>query len=175
MTGRELVGVELRVLLGELATVRAVLAELTSEIARFDSGTSTSPAREVLALLAVDLHSYYTALESFIERALGCFEGRLPSSEASHSALLRAALRPIEGIRPAILRGESRGGLDELRRFRHFFRHAYALDLRLDRMRPPLDALASVRVMVDGDLQQFETFIRRLLADVEGRDPPDAG
>ncbi len=35
----------------------------------------------------------------------------------------------IEGIRPALLSLETAGILDELRRFRHLFRHAYTADL----------------------------------------------
>jgi hypothetical protein len=163
----ELAAAELRVLLGEIATTRVMLSRLRDEIARVDPGPDASPPREVLALLAMDLHSWYTALESLLARILGAFEGALPEGESSHALILRAALRPIEGVRPAVLRAELRDDLDEIRRFRHFFRHAYSLELRADRLRRALEPFATAATGVEADLLRFEQAVRDFVAEID--------
>jgi len=163
----ELAAAGLRVLLGEIATTRGMLARLREEIARVDPGADASPPREVLALLAVDLHSWYTALESLLARILGAFEGSPPEGESSHALILRASLRPIEGVRPAVLRAELRDDLDEIGRFRHFFRHAYALELRADRLRRALAPFAAAATGVEADLLCFEQAVRQIVAEID--------
>lgn len=58
-------------------------------------------------------------------------------------------------------------GLEELRRFRHFFRHAYALDLRVDKLDTVLVLFLPARHAIDLDLQAFVQFIEALLAQLE--------
>jgi hypothetical protein len=157
VTARELAGADLRTLIGDLA----------AEIANKDLGPKADPPREVLALLAVDLHSYYTALESLVERVLVAVEGRTPGGPASHAALLREASRAIEGVRPSLFPPERIDGLDELRRFRHVFRHAYALDLRHDKMRRALDPFPAVHAGLSSDLDALIAFLRRLIDEIE--------
>ncbi len=172
MTPPELAGRELRVLVGEIATVREVLGRLRDELARSDPGAGAEPPRDRLALLAVDLHSWSTALESLLLRILAAFEGPPPAGDSSHALVLRAALRDVEGVRPAILASAHREDLDEIRRFRHFFRHAYALDLRYDKMRPSLAAVLARGADVDADLARFVEHVRRLIADIDARPRP---
>lgn len=169
MTAPELAARELRVLVGEIDTAREVLGRLLDELRRSDPGPGAEPPRDRLALLAIDLHSWYTALESLLLRILAAFEGAPPAGDSSHALALRAALRDVEGVRPAILASAHRDDLDEIRRFRHFFRHAYALDLRHDKLRPALDAVLGRSGDIDGDLTRFADHVRRLIADLESR------
>ena len=48
--------------------------------------------------------------------------------------MLRRMQLEIEGIRPVLLSAETAADLDELRRFRHLFRHAYTADLDSDKV-----------------------------------------
>jgi hypothetical protein len=162
VTAHELAEAELRSLLAEIDTARDLLGRLASELKETDPGDQASPSREVLALLAMDLHSWYTALEALMVRVLTVFEGGIPAGEASHALVLRAALRGIEGVRPAVLSAGLRESLDEIRRFRHFFRHAYALDLRYDRLRCALRPLLECHQPIDQDLARFAQIVREL-------------
>ena len=92
-------------------------------------------AEAVGTLVALSLDHAYQAFENVLvrlERALG-----LPArtSPAWHRALLADAALAVPGLRPALFPGSVEGDWDELRRFRHFLRHAYPLDLDPRRLR----------------------------------------
>ena len=172
MTARHLAEAELRRLAGEIADARRRLGELAREIASLDPGPQGDLARAPLALIAVDLHSYYTALESLLERILVAIEGKAPIGTAAHAEILRLATRPIEAVRPPLLDPTRLDALDELRRFRHFFRHAYALDLSHLKLRRALDPFAALHTGVDADLAGLLEFLHRLLDEIAGASTP---
>jgi hypothetical protein len=81
------------------------------------------------ALVAVALDHAYEAFESIlirVERGLGLPERTGPDW---HAEIVTDAGWPLPGIRPAVFPAEVRIDWHELRRYRHFFRHAYAVDL----------------------------------------------
>lgn len=166
MTPRELAEGDLRSLVAEIDDARGRLDRLAAEVASLDPGPSAAPERATLALISVDLHSYYTTLESLIERIIMTMEGRLPPGPATHTELLRCAIRPLPGVRPAILDRSAAEALDELRRFRHFFRHAYALDLRFDKLRRALDPFRTLHGTISTDLTRFSTFLIGLAGEI---------
>jgi hypothetical protein len=167
MTGASLASADLRILLAEISTARGLLRQLAEEIEDVRQRHPADVPREALALLAVDLHSYYTKLESLLERILVSFEGQVPRGESAHVGVLRVAALAVPGIRPAILGDPLREGLDELRKFRHFFRHAYALDLRADKLRSVLEPFSGTRRAVDLALETFADFIEDTVAQLE--------
>jgi hypothetical protein len=73
----------------------------------------------------------------------------------------------IPGIRPAIFAEHVREALDELRRFRHFFRHAYALDLRADKLERVLATFLPGHPNIDLDLQAFVRFIEATVTQLD--------
>lgn len=167
MTGATLASADLRLLLAEIATTRSLLAQLAAEVATVRQQHRTEVPREALALIAIDLHSYYTKLESLLERVLTSFEGQSPRGESGHAGLLRVAALAIPGIRPAIFGEHVREALDELRKFRHFFRHAYALDLRADKLERVLALFTPGHPRIDLELQAFVTFVETTVAQLE--------
>ena len=167
MTGATVASSDLRLLLAEIATTRTLLAQLAAEV---DSVRQRYPgiiSREALALIAIDLHSYFTKLESLLERILVSFEGQAPRGESGHAGLLRVAALAIPGIRPAVFGENVREALDELRKFRHFFRHAYALDLKAEKLERLLSVFLPGHPLIDLDLQAFVTFIETTIAQLE--------
>jgi hypothetical protein len=168
MSPQELARANLHALLAEVTEAQERLRQAADEIAALDpGGAATAPARATVALLAVDLHSYYTLLESLLERVVVALEGQTPGGPSSHAALLKHASRSLETVRPALVRAASLDALDELRRFRHLFRHAYAFDLSFAKMRPALAALGAVHRDIDEDLTQLTAFLRRLIEEIE--------
>jgi hypothetical protein len=86
------------------------------------------------ALVALSLDHAYQAFENVLvraERALG-----LPARSGAewHRALLADAAMNVSGLRPALFPADAERDWDELRRFRHFLRHAYPVDLDPERL-----------------------------------------
>jgi hypothetical protein len=167
MTGATLASGDLRLLLSEVATARQLLSQLAAEIESVRKQHPGTVSREVLALLAVDLHSYYTKLESLLERILVSFEGHTPRRESGHAGMLRVASLAVPGIRPAIFGPSVRDALDELRKFRHFFRHAYALDLRSDKLDRVLELFMPAYPVIDEELVSFVAFVEATIAQLD--------
>ena len=78
--------------------------------------------------LAYSIASLYSVMENYFLRVAKCFENE-PGSSTWHRDLVRRMSLEIEGIRPAVLNTSDVGIIDELRAFRHVFRHIYQTDL----------------------------------------------
>lgn len=167
MTGASLASSDLRLLLSEIATARQLLSQLAAEIESVRAQHPGAVPREALALLAIDLHSYYTKLESLLERVLVSFEGHAPRGESGHAGLLRVAALAVPGIRPAIFGQGVRDALDELRKFRHFFPHAYALDLRADKLDRVIELFIPAYPLIDKELVAFVAFVEATIAQLD--------
>ena len=115
--------------------------------------------RPTLAEAAVALHHAYGAIESALSRIARAIDDGLPEGSDWHQALLHTMSLAIDKVRPAVLGVETRTLLQRLLGFRHFFRHAYAIDLdgtRLDDLRAC--ALAVLPLLSD-DLRRFDAFL----------------
>jgi hypothetical protein len=109
----------------ELAPDREILETLGGLIAdRAPHLAAADPA--TVALTATYVHRYYTALESTLQRIERTFAAE-PSGGDWHLELLRGATLDLPGVRPPVLPAALLGDLREMLRFRHFFRHAYAV------------------------------------------------
>ena len=87
MTAPELASINLRALIAEVDEARARLQALADELTGIDPGPAASPDRPIKALLAVDLHSYYTLLEALLERLIGTLEGQVPRGNNSRCSI----------------------------------------------------------------------------------------
>ena len=105
------------------------------------------------ALVALSLDHAYQAFENLlvrIERALG-----LPARTGvdRHRALLADAAMAVRGLRPSLFPVKVEADWDELRRFRHFLRHAYPLELDPERLSHNLERLALAVAETDAPLR----------------------
>ena len=80
--------------------------------------------------MAYQIHNLYGAYEELFETAANFFENQIEGARY-HADLLRRMKIRIEGMRPNLLSESTYRLLDELRRFRHFFRHAYGVELQI--------------------------------------------
>ena len=104
--------------------------------------------------MAYQLHNLYGGFEQLFEEIAGTFENQV-EGEGYHTGLLRRMKLRIEGIRPALLSSETAGILDELRRFRHLFRHAYTADLDPLKVGEIADKVPELTERFDADLDGF--------------------
>ncbi len=115
-----------------LSVLRAALNAQRREIERIypkiaERRDKTDPA--YLESLAYQLHNLYSAFEGLCKLVADSFENRIEERAHYHRELLWRMKISIEGVRPALLSEESFQLLNSLRAFRHFFRHAYSIEL----------------------------------------------
>ena len=149
---------------GALAVLEADLRASSRDIARIGDRIQSRLATLAQSPEGVDsmgyqLHNLYGAFEQVFEETARFFENRV--GEGSYPAdLLRRMQLEIEGIRPALLSAETASGLDELRRFRHLFRHAYAADLDPGRVGDLAARAAGIRRDFERDFERFLELLR---------------
>ena len=105
------------------------------------------------------LHNLYCAFEDLFKLVTGFWENNVPTDGEFHIHLLKRMLVRVEGIRPALLSEESYRCLNEVRGFRHAFRHAYSYGLDEERVAFLLRRVLGKRDMVMTDLKRFRKFI----------------
>lgn len=113
-----------------------------------------SDSPESVESLAYQVHNLYGACEQLFELVARAFENRI-DDRRYHVDLLRRMRTDIEGVRPAFLSPELEAVLHELRAFRHFFRHAYAVELRPERVRAIAELAAGLRAPLESALDGF--------------------
>ena len=65
-------------------------------------------------------------------------------------------------LRPAVIDDAAYDALDELRRFRHSFRHAYSVKLDPRRLQLVMDKALALRAIYAGQLERFIDFLQGL-------------
>lgn len=151
--------------------MKAALQRLRAEI-RFDraafetrlselQGIELSPTTDAAhcAQAAVALHHAYSAIESILQRTARAIDGDLPAGADWHQSLLHVMGLDIEGIRPAVLSRESVAALRELLAFRHFFRHAYAVEFDPERLALLRGDLLDAAPRLAHELTALDTFL----------------
>ncbi len=105
--------------------------------------------------LGFKLHSLYCAFEDLFEIVAGYFENTIQNKRAYHRELLRRMKLDIEGIRPPLLGNNSYKILDELRAFRHYFRHAYGYELETKKLKDLFEITLQLERVYKRDVSQF--------------------
>ncbi|MBX3274846.1 MAG: hypothetical protein KF729_31570 [Sandaracinaceae bacterium] len=104
--------------------------------------------RAELVLVATNVHGYYTALETALERIARVVDDHVPAGPGWHAELLAQMRVEVPSLRPAVVAASILPELHELRRFRHFFRNAYVLELDPARVRAQAERLVEIHPSV---------------------------
>jgi len=157
------VRVRLSLLLTEAATELEALDRVAAELAEY-AGELDGPevGRPLLAVVAVDLHDYFTAAETLFERIARHIDGALPEGARSHRELIDQMASDLPPLRSAVLTPEERAWLHDLRSFRHFFRHAYSVGLDAPRLQRHAERLAAQHAAFRRHLEDFLAFVREV-------------
>jgi len=106
------------------------------------------------AAVGAMLHSFYNGVENILRRVAIEIDGGLPQGEAWHKQLLESMTKPRAG-RPAVISEELCERLKPYLHFRHFFRSAYVLTLRWEKIAPLAAGVEDVLAALDRELALF--------------------
>jgi len=112
--------------------------------------------------VALNLHSFYTGIESIFEDIGRTVDGALPAGQNWHKEMLQQMSAELVGVRPAVIRRSTRDCLDEYRAFRHLVRNVYTFNLRPARLFGLADGVLACFTAVREDLEEFCSFLRTL-------------
>src|SRR5438552_1170569 len=112
------------------------IGRLEAELTPLESALNVpQPQFRDVAAAAYVLHNIYSALENIFEQISRTFENHVTDPAQWHRELLTKMFLEIPKIRPAVLPPGLRGFLNDLRGFRHVFRHAYEFELDAEKLR----------------------------------------
>lgn len=123
-----------------------------------ESGTNLTDVKEAI-VVGYYLHNLYNAFESIFCLVAEAFENHIPDPSRWHALMLDRMGRDIENIRPRLLSPAAVDCLDELRRFRHLFRHLYRYDLRPEGVQKALLKAQELEEIYQDDIETFFSFI----------------
>lgn len=155
---------ELRV---DLVAIAARADETAALVVRWEREGSLP--RSELIVVAVNLHAWYTAVECAYERVARLLDHSLPQGPTWHVELLSQMQIEIPGLRPSVMPTTVKAEVHELRKFRHFFRNAYVLDLDAQRVRERTRELANADPLVQAGLRQLDAHLDAVRAALLGR------
>lgn len=121
-----------------------------------------SEPEETLIVIAYRLHTLYTAFENLFRNIAGAFENQLRERAGWHRELLQRMKLDLMPIRPAVIDEAAYGKLDELLRFRHFFRTAYGVPLDPARLSLALREAQELKALYQEQIERFLGFVRSL-------------
>ena len=161
--------IRLRVLQAEVEAQLAKIEQVHDELEN-RAGQMQADHPGSIESTAYQLHNLYSAAEDLFKIVASAFENGVADLSRWHSELLHRMALNIQGVRPALLSPESVKLLDELRAFRHLFRHAYLRRLEFYPVEQNLDRARQLRLSLPRDVAHFW----QQLADAppEG-DPPE--
>jgi hypothetical protein len=109
--------------------------------------------------VALNLHSFYTALEKVFEIIAVNIDQTIPKGESWHQELLRQMASEIEFVRPPVISKDMRNMLDEYRGFRHVVRNVYCFNLSQTKMAPLVERLPNTFNNIKKEINEFLFFL----------------
>ena len=145
--------IEFNLLRAEVSAQIKEIEKIYSAISERKKGALKSAVN--LESLAYKLHNLYCAFEDLFKIVARHFENSVEDIARYHKELLKRMSFTIEGVRPELLSEETFRLLDELRMFRHVFRHAYAYDLQYEKLKPVIKSADMLRGLYKREIERF--------------------
>jgi len=109
--------------------------------------------------VAMNLHSFYNAVERILELLSRELDGGLPTGPAWHRDLLTQMALQVGGVRPPVLREKTAASLGEYLRFRHLVRNLYTWNFQGDKLAELVTRLDGVLSDLKADLAGFGRYL----------------
>ena len=140
----------------QVRQIYSIYGSLKTKAVTIEKQRATSEAVESAGYW---MHNLYCAFEDLFKLVAGFWENNLSANGEYHIHLLKRMLVEIEGVRPALLSNAAYKYLNELRGFRHVFRHAYSYGLDNERVSALLRKILDQKNTVISDLQTFRNTV----------------
>ncbi len=148
-----------------IAEIEAQMARVTAVNQLVDARAALLEKEQIVAIeaLAYQLHNFYNACEDLLKLVATAFENHITDQGNWHRGLVQRMSLTIPGVRPALISAKTLPHLDQLRAFRHFFRHAYNTPINVPRLLLVLDDARVVHSLLQDDVEGFVAHLRTLL------------
>ena len=140
----------------DMDAIAAIYDELDRHPLTMDADNNT------LIVIAYHLHNLYNAFENIFQNIAAVFENSVNDVERWHAQLLERMRLDVMPLRPAIIDDTAYDALDELRRFRHLFRHAYRMDLDPQRLQLVMRKALALKTIYVDQVGYFIDFLQDL-------------
>ena len=140
----------------DLKAIVAIYNELEQRPLQPESGDNE------MIVVAYHLHNLYNAFENIFKNIAATFENSVDDSAQWHAQLLERMHLNIMPLRPAVIDDAAYDALDELRRFRHLFRHAYMMKLDFHRLNLVMNKALALKTIYSEQFEKFLTFLHEL-------------
>ncbi len=138
----------------------AIIAEIYTHLERYPLQPDTDA--DTLISIAYHLHNRYNAFENIFYTIATTFEKALDDRSKWHAHLLDRMRLDLMPLRPAVIDTAAYDALDELRRFRHIFCHAYTSKLDARRLQLVHHNAFALQAIVHHPFEQFLAFLHHL-------------
>lgn len=149
------------VLLNNIRRDLEAIATIYGELERHPLQENTDD--DTLIVVAYHLHNLYNAFENTFQNIAAVFENSVDEVERWHAQLLERMRLDVMPLRPAVIDDTAYDALDELRRFRHLFRHAYSVKLDPLRLQLVMHKALALGAIHTEQLKRFMDFLQGLL------------
>ena len=144
----------------DVDAIAAIYDELERHPLQADSESDT------LIVIGYQLHNLYNAFENIFRNIAAVFENSVDEVGLWHTQLLERMRLDAMPLRPAVIDDEAYDALDELRRFRHLFRHAYSMKLDSERLQLVVAKAFVLKSIYARQLDRFLDFLQGLMQEV---------
>jgi hypothetical protein len=136
------------------AEIKAQIQEIEGIYTRLED-RKRKKDKTAIESMGYQLHNLYCAFEDLFKIVAETFENQVQDKSKYHLELLKRMTIPIEGVRPPLLSQGCFLLLDNLRSFRHFFRHAYSYELDERKVKIVLEDAFMLREIYRNDADAF--------------------
>ena len=136
------------------AEIKAQIQEIEGIYIRIED-RKRKKDKAAMESVGYQLHNLYCAFEDLFKIVAETFENHIQDKSKYHQKLLKRMAISIEGVRPRLLSQKGFQLLDNLRSFRHLFRHAYSYELDERKVKIVLDDAFTLRGICRNDIDAF--------------------
>ena len=136
------------------AEIKAQMQEIEGIYIRIED-RKRKKDKAAMESVGYQLHNLYCAFEDLFKIVAETFENHIQDKSKFHQELLKRMAISIEGVRPRLLSQECFLLLDNVRSFRHLFRHAYSYELDERKLKIVLEDAFTLRRIYPTDVNVF--------------------
>ena len=119
-------------------------------------------AEVYLDSLVHNIENYYMGIEEIFKRIAVFTDEGIPEGPRWHSILIKGIARNIPGVRPSVIKDETRELLDEYRKFRHLVRNIYTFNIVPEKVMKLAHGITKVFNALRKDIKEFLNIIEKI-------------